>query len=41
MRNYKMKLQQQEEYRTKQAEIELLEKRRKVVMTMEAQPTFA
>ena len=41
MRNYKMKLDYQEEYRRKQAEIELLEKRTKVVMQMEAQPTFA
>ena len=41
MRNYKMKLDAQEDYRKKQAEIELLERRKRAVMKMEAQPTFA
>jgi hypothetical protein len=36
MRNYKMKLDQQEEYRKKQAEIETLERRHRSVMQMEA-----
>jgi hypothetical protein len=41
MRNYQMKLQHQEEVRTKEAEVVALENRRKVVMQMEKQPTFA
>lgn len=41
MRNYKMKLDQQEDYRKKKEEIELMERRKRAVMQMEAQPTFA
>lgn len=41
MRNYKMKLAQQEEYMKKQGEIELLERRQRAVKMLEAQPTFA
>ena len=41
MRNYKMKLDVQDEYRKKQAELEMLERRHRAVMQMEAQPTFA
>jgi len=41
MRNYKIKLSHQEEYQRKAAEIENLEKRKRAIMQMEQQPTFA
>lgn len=41
MRNYKIKLSHQQEYQQKAAEIESLEKRKRAIMQMEQQPTFA
>jgi len=40
-RNYQIKLQQNEEMRKHEKELELLEKRKRAVMTLEEQPTFA
>lgn len=40
-RNYQIKLKHQEEVRKQQAEMELMEKRRRAMMMMEEQPTFA
>ena len=36
-----MKLRHQEEVRKQQAELEMMEKRRRATMMMEEQPTFA
>ena len=40
-RNYQLKLKHQEQVRQQQAELEMIERRRRATMMMEEQPTFA